>query len=518
MNDPVKQLLMEELVRRSEEDFDFFLDALTIKSGRGPLELADTMAAFQRRCFNDLKPSLIAVRNGQEPPCKRFWIERTKKASKDTDIAASLLWLLAFPKRPLLIQIGAADKDQAAIARDRLNDLLYYNEWLKDLVQIKKYEGQSHNGLVQLQIEAADVHGSHGATPDVLVCNELSHVSKWEFVENMLDNADGVPNSVAIMATNAGWKDKPAWKLRQTIIGDKNWKTHIYGQPAPWHNKAFLEDAKRRSTKQRYDRLWHGVWASKTGDGFDSNKVDRLFKHKTELTKPEKEWVYVMGMDLGITHDHAALVVLGVCLTAQRIRLAKFQAYKPNPKTGEVDLTQVEDDALQFYRHFRCIHFGFDPYQAVLMSQRLKKKGVNVQGIAFTVKSKNAMAVALKDTVETGTLELYDVDGKVRTDIDKFSIVETAAGLTLQAESDAETGHADVGTGIVIALLKAVELLGSVAFSEIDSIDYSEGIDEKDETQMEQLPDEFRELFGVSQNLNKPKRLILSEMDGDNYV
>ena len=104
-----------------------FIGELTVPSAAGPCRFADAMADFQRIDFQAMAPSLVALTHGKKPPTGRFWIERTKGASKDSDLACCLLWLLAFSPRPLRVQIGAYDAQQAdevrlivkAILRDR---------------------------------------------------------------------------------------------------------------------------------------------------------------------------------------------------------------------------------------------------------------------------------------------------------------------------------------------------------------------------------------------------------------
>ena len=66
----------------------------------------------------------------ERPKMQRFWIERTKKASKDADLAVIMMWLVAFPVRPLYMQVGAADRVQAGIVKDRMSHLLHHNPWL----------------------------------------------------------------------------------------------------------------------------------------------------------------------------------------------------------------------------------------------------------------------------------------------------------------------------------------------------------------------------------------------------
>ena len=129
---------------------------------------------------NDNNPALLAVARGTKPEIGKFWWEATKGASKDSDLAVCLLWMLAFAKRPLLCQVGAADKDQAAELLKAAKDVLYLNPWLAKRVRIQSWQILCDATSSSAEIIAADVAGSHGARPDVLVINELS-VSAMRF-------------------------------------------------------------------------------------------------------------------------------------------------------------------------------------------------------------------------------------------------------------------------------------------------------------------------------------------------
>jgi len=68
------------------------------KSARGPQCFSDVMAEFQRERFAGINPALLSVSRGEKPAFGRHWWEATKGASKDSDLAVCLLWLLAFTK------------------------------------------------------------------------------------------------------------------------------------------------------------------------------------------------------------------------------------------------------------------------------------------------------------------------------------------------------------------------------------------------------------------------------------
>ena len=478
------------------DDFLLFIRGLNIPSGKGMQVFDSCMADFQREVFADLAPSLDAVRKGEMPPKRRFWLERTKKASKDGDCAASLLWLVAFPIRPLFIQVGAADRDQAAIVKRRAADILFYNSWLNEHVTIQSNMIKHNGGMASIEIVAADVAGSHGETPDVLIVNELTHVTKWEFVENLMDNADGVPRGLVIVMTNAGYKGTKAAVFRDVAVNSPDWSVHLWQQPAPWHNPASIADAKKRNTKSRFMRLWYGKWASGKGDAFDESDIDRIFKPGLkQLQKPEDGWRYVAGLDLGISHDHAGLAVAGINEQLRKIRIVWMRGFEPSETTGEVDLIEVENVCRSMHKIFRFEWLGYDPHQAVLMAQRLRRANIRMVQVAFTGNNLTTMAETLKTVIETHTLESYeDPDGRLRRDFGKFNIVEKSYGYKLEATSD-EYGHADVGTAVAILLPCAVEMLdGKIGLLPTDEIAV---FDEKplEKSELDELPQELRDIY-----------------------
>jgi len=480
--------------KRSKDDFLLFVQGLIIPSAVGPRLFRSCQASFQKECFESMAPSLHAVRDGIMPPKRRFWIERTKKAGKDSDLAACLLWLIAFPKRPFYAQVGAADRDQAAIVKRRINDLLYHNEWLNEHVTIQSYKVKHNGGLAELDILAADIAGSHGETPHVLVVNELSHIVKWEFIENLLDNADGVPQGLIMVATNAGFHGTKAETMRKTAIRSKAWSTHIWDRPAPWIGKIDLEDAKTRNSRSRYSRLWWGRWVSGKGDAIDESDIERCFKLKGPTAGPEPGWQYIAGLDLGVSHDHCGLAVVGVNSKEQRLKLVYMKGWAPG-KNGEVDLIAVEDACLSISRHWRISWFGYDPTQAKLMAQRLFRKNVPMREVSFSVpKNLTAMATCFLQVIEAGKFECYDdEDGRLRRDFGKFNIAEKPYGYKLEAVSD-EYGHADVGTAVIILMPKAVQLLAGIGREPSDPVAEEEETD-LTEDEVESMPAELREIY-----------------------
>lgn len=492
----------------SEDDLLYFASGLQMPTSTGTREFSECMAPFQREFFAAVAPSLIAVREGRKPQCRRFWVERTKGASKDSDLAICLLWLLAFPKRPITVQVGAGDRGQAAIIRKRMEEILFCNEWLQSRVEIRMNRVVSFPGhLVEVEIMASDAKTAHGGAPNVTVLNELTHVQRWEFMQTMMSNASKVPWGLTLIVTNAGTKGTKAEVWRKNAIKNKDkWRCLFWDKPAPWIDQNDVEDEKQRMPSlSEFNRLWFGRWSSGKGDALSEEDITRcLSVHSGPMEKPEPGWICVAGLDLGVSHDHSGLVVLGTNPAEQRIRILTFRSWKPDivadGGSKEVDLVAVEQACFDVFRRYGIVWFGYDPAAGgSYMAQILRRKQVPMREMTFSSQTNlSLMATSLVQAMKDRKLDGYDdAEGTLRRDLGKFSIKSRVAGrewgYKLDAVSD-ETGHADVGTALVICLPKAVALLYMGGLSRDDQlIDGSEG--EPTEEDLASVPDDLRELY-----------------------
>lgn len=502
-----EEKLKKAFIKASEQDFGTFYRGLTIASAV-PRVFDNVGAPFQRLFFDEIQPTLHALRDGDMPKVRRFWVERTKKASKDADLAVCILWLVAFAKRPFYGQVAAADSSQAGIVKERVSDLLQHNPWLNDYVELvfgviksKKKRINGKDPLAKIDIIATDEGGrSHGATPDILIINELSHINKWKFVTTLMNNAMGVPRGVVVIATNAGFIGTKAEVWRKVALKSDDWCVHVLAKPAPWHSKKSVDDAKHLNLPSEQLRLWEGVWVSGSGNAVSEDKLSKAFCMNGPIFRPEAGWDYVMGLDLGVTHDHSGLVVLGVNFDKQVVRLVFWDRWRPDKRTKEVDLQAVEDACKSAWDIYHPLALWYDPDQAKFMMQRLSKRGVLCREMRFAIPSNmTKMASAYVQIMDSEKFECYDdEDGSLRRDFSKFNIEKKSYGHRLTATSD-EHGHADVATAVVIALPHAVECLGdSTPLRSGDSLFYNETT-ELSEDEVKAMPDELREIYQMEE-------------------
>jgi len=483
------QAAEEQYRKRSADDFTAFALGLVIPSAQGPKIFGLCIAPFQEECFKLLEPSLVAVRDGKLPPRRRFWIERTKKASKDADLAICLLWLMAFPKRPVLVQVSAANQQQAGIIKRRAQDLLHYNSWLAERVRIQQNKIIGFGGIGNVIIEATGASGAkQGDTPDLLILNELVHVTKWDVNVTHMNNADGVPQGVVIISTNAGIKGEKAdlWR-RNAVANQDRWTMQIFNGIAPWVDEKDVEDARRRDPiGAEHRRLWLGQWISGRGGAVEDEAIDACFVLPGPLEEPEDGWRYVAGLDLGISHDHSGLVVVGANQKLQMCKVAFLRGFIPSIPNdrgqNEVDAADVERQCLWAAKHFHVSWFGYDPAAGgSFMAQHLRSRGVTMKEMSFSSpKNRSLMAVSFVQIIKAARLQCFeDREGRLRRDFGKFQIVpKVPSGYALEAVSD-EWGHADVGTALLICLPRAIQLAGVSAFFSESDILFDDGEEDR---------------------------------------
>ena len=500
-SDPTFQALARAT---SEEDFESFAMGLTIPSASGPQPFYRCMAPFQREAFGGLSPSLHAVRDGVMPKWRRFWWERTKKAGKDSDLAVCLLWLMAYARRPMLVQVCAGKEGQAAIVKRRMKDLVYYNAWLNDYVEIQRNVIYGVGRIAEVKIETTkDSKVSQGDTPDVLILNELVHVDRWGVMKTHMNNANGVPQGIVIIATNAGIKGSPAWSWKKNAEANPDrWKVMNWKGMAPWLSEADIKEASKLDPSE-FRRLFLGEWISGVGSALTDTEINRCFRVDGPLLGPEDGWVYIAALDLGVSRDHAGLVVVGINRKERRLRVARLRGWEPSLPTDdgklEVDEKDVQTACKQLHKTFRIRWFGYDPaVGGSFMAQQLRTEGLPMREVPFAgVKHQTEMATTFVQAVKGGMLECYeDEGGRLRRDFGKFDIKRNLpVGQKLTAVSD-EHGHADVGMALVMCLPQAVRMLeGHGALQPDEDVAYDDKWVDLDDKEIEELPDELRGIY-----------------------
>ena len=457
------------------------------------------MKKFQRRRFRIINPSLVAIAKQETPPLPRIWDERTKGSSKDSDHAINLLWLLGIATRTLRIQVGAYDQGQADEIRQICKSILRLdapvNNLLAQFIEVQQTKIINTRTESVAEILTSDKLGSHGSRPDVVLVNELTHQKDKGFAETLLDNADKMPNSLVVIATNSG--HNPSWQLgwKRSFALSERWTILEYGKPAPWIAEEALVDAERRSSQGRFQRLWHGIWGSDTGSAIDKSDIENSITQTQSMTGKEKGFAFYAGMDIGLRKHASGLTVVAkhvgyseekskpkrqlsslqqamvdigeweepeeeyeynIVEPTHRLRLAFSQSWKP--KAGKrVSLEAIKTAIQNAHQRFNLAGISLDPHQGEHLIELLERENVPIIRTPQTLSSLQNQATALIEAFQQRNIDLYnEVD--LLADLKRLQIKDSGLKVRLvspEVNEDEGTAHGDLASALSFAIALA---------------------------------------------------------------
>jgi phage terminase large subunit-like protein len=237
-------------------------------------------------------------------------------------------------------------------------------------------------------------------------------------------------------------------------------------------------------------------WTTGTGDAFTESDISDSIVLENATRVAERGWLYVGGLDLGLTKDAAALVVVGkhVGWTEEvesdqpklptmaealidtgiiesdltksdepsyhyhvgsgRLRLCQLHLALPGGKGGRVSIDEIETAIIGLNAMLPLSCVAADPWQAALLIERLNKQGVPTEPVDFTGSNLKSMAMATLDAFTQREIELYD-EPTLLADLRNLRVVERSYGFRLESPRTNDgngTRHGDTATALSLAL------------------------------------------------------------------
>ena len=128
-----------------------------------------------------------------------IWAEAVKGWGKDSLGAVCVLWLLTFAQWAVVIQIAADDQQQGGEVKRALQDWIRANTWLAGRIDVQRWRIVNTATGGECEVLTSDASGSHGARPDMILLNEVSHVGDETFASTVLDNFAKMPHAFATL-------------------------------------------------------------------------------------------------------------------------------------------------------------------------------------------------------------------------------------------------------------------------------------------------------------------------------
>jgi hypothetical protein len=437
-----------------------FRRVLYVPGARGVVRYAEALFDFQKADFAALDKLVMALAAGKQPEIGNHWIERTKGADKSGSAAVEILWLAIFSPRMLLIQIAAGDEEQADEIRKVIKSILKLpeNRWITKHLTVLADRIVNDRTETEIHILTTDALGSHGARPNLVVIDEVSHQKNFEFIDTLLDNRAKMPFGGLLCLTNAGFLLTAAHKLRELARTSRRWFFSSYDRIAPWLDPLEIAERVRLIPKARADRLYRGRWVTGTDDGLSPDDIETALVLAGPHHAPRPGWSYFVGADLGFVSDHSAVLTVGVDPVRKKIVLAECQAWRP-PRGGRVDGRAVRSYLKSVFDRFHSRNIYIDPTEARVMIQDLAAMGVSpVTEYTFSSRAnRQAMASAVLSAFRDQTIELFP-DPELIDELHRIAFVDHETHFELFAERDAR-GHCDRAISLAIVLVPAINFL-----------------------------------------------------------
>jgi phage terminase large subunit-like protein len=414
---------------------------------------------WQERDFAAMDPAWMSVAGrwtgNDGAVIRRAWEERPRGHSKSSDVALAVTWVLLFAKRAVNGIAAAGDTDQARLLRDAIERLCRCNRWMSDLLKVDRYEVKNVKTGSRLEIISSDASTSYGALADFIVCDELTHWRNDSLWISLFSAAAKKKHCVLVVIGNAGFLEEWPYKVREAVRSDASWYfSRLDGPQASWIGPALLQEQRRLLPPTAFARLWLNEWAAGSGDALSMVDVEAACKASGPMDGTEAGWVFVAGLDIGLSHDATALCVVGK--QRDRYRLAALKLWRPGPGK-RVDLEEVEAGILDVHQRFKLRMLGYDPFQAEYLAARVKKCNIPMQQITFGGSNLTAMATCVLDAFTSRNIELYR-EPQLMQDLARLRVVEKSYGMRLESPRG-PTGHGDAATGLAIALLVGKDVI-----------------------------------------------------------
>ena len=460
----------------------------------------DVQDDWQRSDFAALDPALMRCngRSDDDDAKSRAYIERPRGHSKTTDLAVTCCWAMSFATRPLKGYAFAADRDQSALLKDAMATIVRLNPWLAEILDVQKNLvlniAAGHPGAEsRLEIFASDVASSYGILPDFIIADELTHwAGDGSLWHSLISSAAKRSNCLLVVISNAGFADSWQWSVRESARTDESWIfSRLEGPQASWLTPDRLAEQRRMLPAVAYARLWENQWSSGGGDALSPTDIEAAFRDDLQpMADREKGWLFCAGVDLGLTRDGAAVVVLAVPEggKAGRIRLAHSRLWRPT-LGKKINLLDVEKHILDLDEQFGLEQVGFDPWQAEHMAQTLEadsgRRRRNQRRLHNAEPWMREIPPVAGNLREQATLTIECFQDRrlhffpcepLRRDLLKLRVEEKSYGVRLTSPRDGD-GHGDTFSAFGLALLVAHELAGKkTPFVGVLDDEYEDGL------------------------------------------
>lgn len=396
------------------------------------------------------------------------FLTRSRGSSKTGDLSAAALSLLLAVDEPALLVWAASDADQGRLAIEAIEGYAERSPSIAAQIEVQSRKVVAKATGARLVVMPADAASSWGITPYAVFVDEAANWPEGEnyrrFFDSLASAAAKRSDARLVVLTTPSTPDHWSYAVLEHARSSSSWWTSERRGPAPWLDPARIDEQRARLPRPIFEQLFEAIWTSASDAFLDADLLDRCFTLVGPSAQRRTDAAHVAGLDLGLTGDRTAFAIAH--RREGRTYLDHLAVWE-GTKSAPVDLRAVEAHLVAQHRVFGY-RLHFDPWQAVDLGQRLKGAGILAEPFTFTAQSKQRLAGALLEGVNTGTLDLFD-DGELREELRALRLRQTSSGWSFDHVAGR---HDDRATALALALLGTIEagVPQDPVFFEVDSL------------------------------------------------
>jgi hypothetical protein len=383
-----------------------------------------------------------------DPQHRHAYWERPRGHSKTGDLGTEAVTELVLGPPGSHLYCAAADADQAGLLKADVVGKFERNAALAPLVKTTRTEIIVKATGSRLTVLPADAPSAYGLRPDWIACDELAEWRSRALWDSLWTATGKRSRCRMLVISTAGWdRTSIAWEVRSLAEAEADWSFSSRGQCASWISAAWLAQQQRSLPPHVFARLHLNQWVEGVGAFLTAAEVDGIFT----ATLPRLTGRPVLGLDLGVMKDRSVLTLVRADPGTRLVVVEGMETWTPRPG-AKVDLQEVEGTVADLADRLRA-RVILDPWQGILMAQRLRARGVDVVEHAFTGDSRRKLFSLLLDLIRTGRLRCRPHE-ELRRELLGLEVQETVSGWRV----DHRPGrHDDHVVAVALAASAALE-------------------------------------------------------------
>ena len=427
--------LADQLQRWRADRMAFRREAIVLEDGR---PFGEVMEPWQYQDFEALDSGRFL----------HAFFERPRGHSKTGDIGTEAVAELMLGRPGSQLFCAAADEDQARLLFDDVTAKFARNPVLAGSVKVTGRDIVVRATGSRLRVLASDAPSAYGLRPDWIAVDELAEWRKRELWDSLWSATGKRPRCRMLVISTAGWDSTSiGFEVRSMAERESDWYFSSRGQCASWISPAWLDQQRRTLPAHVFARLHESRWVEGAGAYLTLAEVDAIFADDL----PPVGEPMAIGLDLGIRRDRSVISVVGR-LPDGSVAVESLETFRPSGGQA-VDLRDVEASVAATAERYGG-PVVTDPWQAVLLAQRLRARGLYVIEYAFGPDSRRKLFATLLDLVRTGRLRAKPHE-ELRRELLGLEVQESAAGWRVDHRPGKHDDH------VMATALAATQIAGA---------------------------------------------------------